>query len=81
MANVYSTTHNTKPTLIDAIDSLSEARCLAYFIQGTAINAPCKQSVTLTAQQLSGFGYAIQGVIDRVKDAEEIIEGMAAKTV
>ena len=76
MANANSTTCNNPLTLIDAIDTLSAAEALAEFVQSIAITAPYNQSVTLTAPQLHGFGLAMQGVIDRVKDAAEIIDGL-----
>ena len=76
MANTDSTTHDTTRALINAVDLLSEAQSLAGFVQSIAINAPCKQSIQLSAQQLSGFGYAMQDMIDRVKEAAEIIGGL-----
>jgi hypothetical protein len=76
MADSHSTTRNKPLDLIDAIDILSEARSLSEFVQSIAINAPSNESVTLSAQQLSGFGYAMQDVIDRVKEAEEIVDGL-----
>lgn len=74
MAATNSTTPNTQPALIDAVDMLSEARSMAAFVQSTAINANPGQSMTLHPDQLSGMGYTLQGVIDRIKLASIAID-------
>ena len=76
MANTDSTTHDTTHALINAVDLLSEAQSLARFVQGIAINAPCNESIQLSAQQLAGFGCAMEDMIDRVKEAAGIIDGL-----
>ncbi|MDO9011949.1 MAG: hypothetical protein Q7U78_09115 [Gallionella sp.] len=61
-------------SLRDATDKLSEAVYLAEFIQSISLNVPHDGSIILQPGQLTGFYYAMQNTIDRIKEAEVLID-------
>lgn len=73
MATSDFTTQIAADTLLDAADQLSEARALAAFVQSMPLNSGHGESITLTAEQLSGMSYSMQDIIDRIKRAEAAI--------
>ncbi|MEJ1958362.1 MAG: hypothetical protein WDM70_01985 [Nitrosomonadales bacterium] len=64
--------------LFDASDKLREAAYLAEFIQSISLIVPHDEAVLLQPGQLTGFYYAMQNTIDRIKEAEVLID--AART-
>lgn len=64
--------------LIDAGDKLREAAFLAKFIQSISLNSPNGGSFTLNPDQLTGFYFAMKNTIDRIMEADVLID-MARK--
>lgn len=60
--------------LLDAADKLREAAYMAEFIQSISLNVPHDGAVTLQPGQLSGFYFAMKNTIDRIKEAEALID-------
>lgn len=73
MATSDSTTQTAADTLLNAADQLTEARALVSFFQSMLLNSGHGDSITLTAEQLSGMSYSMQDIIDRIKCAEASI--------
>lgn len=74
MANADSTLRNASSDLINATDKLDEAKALAHFIQSISLNVPSDGTITLQPVQLSGFYFAMQNMIDRINEANALIE-------
>ena len=62
--------------LLDASDKLREACYLAEFIQTISLNGPRDSAVTLQPGQLTGFYFAMQNTIDRIREAEALIDAV-----
>ncbi len=60
--------------LLDAADILREATFLAEFIQSISLNVSQGCALTLQPGQLTGFYYAMESTIDRIKEAEKLID-------
>jgi hypothetical protein len=60
--------------LLDAADKLREAAYMAEFIQSISLNVPHDGVVILQPGQLSGFYFAMKNTIDRIKEAEVLID-------
>jgi hypothetical protein len=60
--------------LIDAADKLREAASLAEFIQSISLNVPHGGTILLQPGQVTGFYYAMQNTIDRITEAEALID-------
>jgi hypothetical protein len=67
---------NNHSNLLHAVDKLREAGCLAEFIQSISLNGPHDGSLHLQPAQLAGFCYAMQNTIDRIKEAETLIDAV-----
>lgn len=65
--------------LIDAGDKLREAACLAEFVQSISLNAPYDGEVTLQPAQLTGFYFVMKQAIDRIQEAETLIDKARAE--
>lgn len=59
--------------LHDASDKLVEVKALANFVQSISLNLHDGQALTLQPAQLSGFYYVLENIIDRAKEAEDLI--------
>lgn len=64
--------------LLDAADKLREAAYLAEFIQSISLNVPNDGALLMQPGQVTGFYYAMEDTIDRIKKAEVLID--AART-
>lgn len=60
--------------LLDASDKLREAACMAEFIQSISLNVPHDGTILLQPGQVTGFYYAMENTIDRIKEAEVLID-------
>ena len=60
--------------LFDAADKLREAAYLAEFIQSISLNVPPDGEILLQPGQVTGFYYAMKNTIDRIKEAETLID-------
>lgn len=60
--------------LLDAVDKLHEAAYLAEFIQAISLNVPHDGALLMQPGQVTGFYYAISDTIDRIKEAERLID-------
>ena len=60
--------------LLDANDKLREAAYLAEFIQSISLNVPRDGGITLQGGQLTGLYYAMKNTIDRIREAETLID-------
>jgi len=61
-------------SLMAAADKLREAAYLAEFIQSISLNVPHGGELLLQPGQVTGFYYAMENTIDRIKEAEALID-------
>jgi len=57
-----------------ASEKLSEAAYLAEFIQTSSLNVPHDGELLLQRGQVTGFYFAMQNTIDRINEAEALID-------
>lgn len=62
-----------------AVDKLNEAAYLAEFIQSISLNVPSDGALELQPAQLTGFYFAMQNTIDRIREAASLISAARAR--
>ncbi|HEY4698689.1 MAG TPA: hypothetical protein VIH29_11900 [Gallionella sp.] len=60
--------------LLDANDKLHEASAMASFIQSISLNTHPNDSLLLQPGQLAGFYFVMKNMIDRIREADALID-------
>ncbi|MDO8413572.1 MAG: hypothetical protein Q7S51_07275 [Gallionellaceae bacterium] len=60
--------------LFDANDKLREASAMALFVQSISLNGPSDGTITLQSEQVTGFYFVMKNTIDRIREAETLID-------
>ena len=60
--------------LFDANDKLREAAAVAEFVQSLSLNATPDGALILQPGQLTGFYFVMKNTIDRIREAEALVD-------
>ncbi|GEM_PF-5814099 len=60
--------------LFDANDKLREASAMASFVQSISLNVKHDDALLLQPEQLTGFYFVMQNTIDRIREADTLID-------